>query len=95
MTRKIPVRNGLGGGGAGRAEGVVGGFGAGDLVATAGCQHTGTAQMVAENIEQAVVCGRWVADDAGAMGCLLRVGGAAYLVAPAGTPHHFYYAASA
>ena len=76
---EVPVCVGLGGGGAGATEGVVTGFGAGDLVATGGCQNTGAAQMVAENVKQAVVCGRWVANDAGGYGLPPQcVGGAAY-----------------
>ena len=68
MTGEVPIRNCLGGGGAGGAEGVVGGLGAGDRVATTGRQHTGTTQMVAEDVEEAVVGGRWVAADAGGDG---------------------------
>ena len=56
------------GGGAGAAEGVVGGFGTGYLVATAACQNAGAAQMVAEEVEQAVVACRWVAGNAGGYG---------------------------
>ena len=76
MTRKIPVGDGLGGGGAGAAEGVVAGAAAGDFCAglptTAVGQNRGGAKMVAENIEQAVVCGRWVARNAGSNGLVAK-----------------------
>ena len=72
MTRKIPVGDGLGGSGAGGAEGVVAGAATGDfcagLPAAAVGQNKGGTKMVAENVEQAVVSGRWVARDAGSNG---------------------------
>ena len=76
MTRKIPVGDGLGGGGAGAAEGVVAGAAAGDFCAglptTAVGQNRGGAKMVAENVEQAVVGGRWVARNAGSDGLVAQ-----------------------
>ena len=76
MAREIPVGNRLGGGGAGAAEGVVGGAAAGDFCAglptTAVGQNRGGAKMVAENVEQAVVGGRWVARNAGSNGLVAQ-----------------------
>ena len=72
MARKVPVRNGLGGGGAGAAEGVVGGAGAGYLVAGASGQNAGAAQMVAENVEEAIVGDGRVARNAGGNGLVAQ-----------------------
>ena len=81
LPREIPIGDGLGGGGAGAAEGVVTGRGAGDflagLPAAAISEGRGGAEMVAENVKEAVVCGRWVARDAGSYGLTPQgVGGA-------------------